>query len=101
MNEPHVPASDAGIKKLAQKVHKQRNRVYTSGDPSEKVWDNYQLTKELKKQFKDLCREKGVNASSYLRACVKLFIKHKGDIKKALSAATPETEATLEGSEKS
>ena len=84
--------SGAAIQKLAKekfaekqkKASKQRD--YTTGTPTEKVWDNYQLTKDLKRQFKELCKDKKINASSYLRACVRLLIKKDGDLKKSLSA---------------
>lgn len=82
------------MQKLAQKefrkkaVRQRRDSsiTYREGDPSDKVWDNYQLTKGLKREFKELCAKENIVASKYLRACIRLLIKQKGDVKKALKA---------------
>lgn len=87
-----TPTTGAAIRKLAKEKFQKRKRAaakvdYKTGKATEKVWDNYQLTKELKREFKDLCRDKGINASSFLRSCVRLLIKREGDIAKALEDA--------------
>lgn len=94
MDPNKIPNSPAAIQKLAQKEFRKkavRNRRdatinYREGDPTEKVWDNYQLTKGLKREFKELCAEKDIVASKYIRACIRLLIKNKGDVKKSLKA---------------
>jgi hypothetical protein len=89
MNDKNLPVQAVAIQKLAQKEFTKRKKAeamidYKKGSPTEKVWDNYQLTKELKRQFKELCKAKNINASKYLRACVRVLIKKEGDLKKAL-----------------
>lgn len=87
-----IPSTDSGIKNLAKKQFAKKKRQerltasYLEGDAQEKVWDNYQLTKELKREFKKVCSENNIVASKYLRSCIRLLIKKKGDIKKALKA---------------
>lgn len=92
MDPKAIPTSEHAIRKLAQKQFKKRSVSsrrnasisYREGDPEEKVWDNYQLTKGLKRQFKELCAKKNIVASKYLRACITVFIKNNGDVKKSL-----------------
>jgi hypothetical protein len=92
LNPNTLPTTSVGLKRLAQKEFAKKTKRanastnYKTGDPSEKVWDNYQLTKELKREFKELCAKENIIASKYLRACIRLLIKKKGDVKKALSA---------------
>lgn len=91
INPETMPTSAAAVQRLAQKQFKKRTRTspsvnYKEGDPSDKVWDNYQLTKGLKREFKELCAKENIVASKYLRACIRLLIKKKGDVKKALKA---------------
>jgi hypothetical protein len=86
-----TPTTGLAVQKLAKQKFLEKKRAaasvdYKKGEATDKVWDNYQLTKELKRQFKDLCRSKNINASKYLRACVRLLIKKDGDIKKSLEA---------------
>lgn len=86
-----LPKNPTAIQKVAHKEYQKRaskNRrngtiSYKEGDPLDKVWDNYQLTKELKRQFKELCAKKNINASKYIRACIKILIKKEGDLTKA------------------
>lgn len=104
MPENDTPTTGAAIQKLAQKEFAKKNTKrsdvqYKTGQPSEKVWDNYQLTKELKRQFKSLCKQNRVNASSYLRACVKAFVDADGDFKKALKNVKKLDTNTLESKE--
>lgn len=85
MPDNETPTTGAAIQKLAQQQYKNRRKdsvQYKTGTPTDKVWDNYQLTKELKRQFKSLCKEKKINASSFLRSCVKALIKADGDLTK-------------------
>ena len=86
-----APKTPAAIKRLAQDLYKKKttaeaSRDYKKGDPKEKVWDNYQLEKGLKREFKELCKKEKIIASKYLRACIRLLISKKGDMKKALNA---------------
>jgi hypothetical protein len=83
-----IPTTETGIKKLARdlatkKTKTEKSRNYKQGDPSDKVWDNYQIPKGLKREFKELCKAKNIVASAYLRACVRILIKKQGDLKKA------------------
>jgi hypothetical protein len=59
------------------------------------VWDNYQLTKGLKREFKELCRKKNIKASKYLRQCIRILIKKEGDLKKAATEVVKVNVATL------
>ena len=89
-----IPTRASDIQKLAHKEYTKKSTrhkrtttdTYRDGDGTEKVWDNYQLTKQLKRDFKDLCAKENIIASKYLRACIKLLISKKGDVKKALKA---------------
>lgn len=102
-----LPKTASGIEKLALSTYRQKNlkdRVkkattalvneqkpvkakapstgsYREGNPTDKVWDNYQLTKEMKTAFKDLCALRGIKASVFLRSCIKIFIEKEGNLK--------------------
>lgn len=67
---------------LAKK--KKHNRVYTEGSESEKAWINFQVTKGLKRQFRELCDEKKINASEFVRKAMELFIENEGSVEATL-----------------
>lgn len=85
-----LPTSPSAIQKVAakelKKAQKSKGLTYKEGDPSEKVWDTYQLPKGLKRQFKDICSKKNINASKYLRSCIRILVKKEGDLTKAVKA---------------
>lgn len=84
------------FKKKATRNKRDASINYREGDPTDKVWDNYQLTKGLKREFKELCAKENIVASKYLRACIKLLIKKKGNVNNALKAVKNITPSTLE-----
>lgn len=94
LNPETMPTSAAAIQRLAKKEFSKKVRInrsaaainYKTGDPLDKVWDNYQLTKGLKREFKELCAKENIVASKYLRACIRLLIKKKGVVDTALKA---------------
>ncbi len=69
------------MKQLAKALAKKASqRDYTNGHPEEKVWINFQVTKGLKRQFRDHCKEYKINASEYIRECIETLISEKIDI---------------------
>jgi hypothetical protein len=91
LNPEKMPTKPSAVQRLARNQFAKKKRPspsssYKDGDPLDKVWDNYQITKGLKREFKELCDKKKIVASEYLRACVRLLIKKDGDVKKALKA---------------
>ncbi len=89
INPDKLPTTTVGVQRLAQREFAKRAKNplppgYKNGDPLEKVWDNYQLTKGLKREFKALCKKHDIKSSKYFRACIRALIKQKGDLKKAL-----------------
>lgn len=86
-----TPTTAQAIQKLAKQKYAERQKAaasvdYKKGEATDKVWDNYQLTKQLKREFKELCKSKNINASKYLRACVRLLIKKEGNLKASLDS---------------
>jgi hypothetical protein len=88
-----IPTTPRGIQALAREKFKKQSKKdaasYKQGDAKDKVWDNYQITKELKREFKTLCKQNKIIASAYLRACVQILVnklKKGEDANKALKA---------------
>lgn len=66
-------------KKLAKK--KKERGAYKQGDATEKTWINFQITKQLKRDFRAIYEEnKKLNASEHIRQFMLLIIENKGDI---------------------
>lgn len=72
------------IDKLAQKLANSKrssNGVkYKEGNPEDKVWMNFQVSKKQKREFSEICKGKDINASAYLRRAVQLLIDKEGDV---------------------
>jgi len=84
-----VPQTGVALENLAQKLKKKQKRQpqYKEGSPTEKVWVNFQTTKEQKRLFAQICkRPPKTIASDFLRDCVELFIKTDGDFAKTVHA---------------
>lgn len=80
-----IPKTSESLQKIAKKIYKKSNpktSSYATGAEEEKVWDNFQLTKGLKRKYKQLCNSQGINSSAYFRACVLILLKHDGDVNK-------------------
>jgi len=78
------------VKQLAKK--KKKGLSYKDGDGQDKVWINFQITKDLKRRFRAKCEEKNVNASEYIRKAMELLIEDDSCVN-----LTQETNNTAQG----
>lgn len=81
-----IPKRASLLDNLAQATAKKRKQVldYEAGLAEEKVWENFQLTKGLKRKFVELCDKNSINKSDYLRKCILALVKSKGDASKII-----------------
>lgn len=82
-----IKKQGVAVDKLARRIATKKiaQKKYTKGNAQEKVWLNFQVTKDLKRTFNDTCIEHNINRSAFLRGAIKLLIHFKGDSKKALT----------------
>lgn len=88
------------LDKLAQKIAKKGSgSSYKEGSPDEKVWINFQSSKRQKRDFAQACNDNSINASAFLRDCVRLLISLKGDVSKTLKEVKSRLNPSLESKE--
>ena len=86
----NIPKTHAGIAALAKKELKKKDKkvrvkgftAFREGDAMDKTWENFQVTKKLKREFADVAKKQRLNRSKYLRTCVEIFVSSDGDMKK-------------------
>jgi hypothetical protein len=85
------------IDKLAhQLASKKGEPLYNQGHPEEKVWINFQSSKDQKRQFAQLCKDNNINASGFLRACVKALLESEGNVSSVLKKLKSTEDKTLD-----
>ena len=86
------------IDKLAQQVSLTgRSKIkYKQGSPDEKVWVNFQATKQQKRDFAKVCKDNNLNASAFLRSCILLLIEKDGDVANTVNNLKSKDVSTLQ-----
>lgn len=80
-----IRKTESALQKLAKEELKKKPKLaYLEGSEDEKVWDTYQLSKKLKREFVKLCKKNKINKSAFFRTCIKVLINKDGDLGKTL-----------------